>query len=235
MTQYHLGIIRHEHAPQVVVLNVRHGTMKNFNYLVVDPYTREAVIVDPAWEMDKIDRALLDAQATLRGVLVTHSHRDHIHLARPLAEKYDCPIWMSKAEIAASGYRVDRLVGIDPEPWMVGQMRIEPIFTPGHTPGSMCYLIGDNLFTGDVLFAEGCGMCCDVQSAHAMYASLERLKIRLEPQTRIYAGHSYGQPPGRTMAEVRRENVYLQFSDKESFTAFRMRGGQTRARLFDFQ
>lgn len=221
-------------APRVIVLDVHNRTMKNFSYLVVDPATTQAVIVDPAWEMDKIDRAVADVQATLRGVLVTHSHPDHVHLAKPLADKYDCPIWMSKAEMAASGFSVPRLIGIDPTPWMVGEMRIEPILTPGHTDGSMCYLVGDNVFTGDVLFAEGCGMCSDTRSAYAMFESLERLKARLAPHTHVFPGHSYGQRPGRRMSQVQRENVYLQFSDKESFAAFRLRSGQNRARMFSF-
>ncbi len=221
-------------APRVIVLDVRNRAMKNFSYLVVDPGTMKAVIVDPAWEMDKIDRTLADEQATLRGVLVTHSHPDHVHLAKPLAEKYDCPIWMSKAEMAASGFSVTRLIGIDTTPWMVGEMRIEPIFTPGHTDGSMCYLVGDNVFTGDVLFAEGCGMCSDTRSAYAMFESLERLKGRLAPNTQVFPGHSYGQRPGRRMSQLQRENVYLQFSDKESFAAFRLRSGQDRARMFSF-
>jgi hydroxyacylglutathione hydrolase len=221
--------------PQVVVLAVRRGSMKNFNYLVVDPASREAVIVDPAWEMETIDRAVADARARLSGILVTHSHPDHLNLATPLAEKYDCPIWMSKTEIAGSGFSAPRLIGIETSPLTVGQMRIEPIFTPGHTPGSTCFLIGDNLFTGDVLFAEGCGICPDTRAAHAMFASLQRLKARTEPHTRVFPGHSYGHAPGRTMAQLRQDNIYLQFSTKESFAAFRLRSGQDRAKLFRFQ
>ena len=222
-------------TPDVVVLDVRYGSMKNYNYLVVDPETRQAVIVDPAWEMGKIEQAVSDARATLRGVLVTHSHPDHMDLARPLAEKYDCPIWMSNAEIAVMRFKTPRLAGIDSSSWRVGQMLIEPILTPGHTPGSTCYLIGANLFTGDVLFAEGCGMCPDVQSAYAMFASLELLKARLDPGTRIFPGHSYGQPAGQSMSRLRRENIYLQFPDKESFAAFRLRSTQDRAKLFSFR
>jgi hydroxyacylglutathione hydrolase len=126
------------------------------------------------------------------------------------------------------------LVGIDTSPWAVGQMLIEPIFTPGHTPGSTCYLIGENLFTGDVLFAEGCGMCPDTEAAHAMFASLEHLKTRLKPQTRIFPGHSYGKPPGQILSQLLRDNIYLQFSDKDSFAAFRLRSGQNEAKMFSF-
>lgn len=225
---------RHELMPQVIVLKMLHYYMKNYNYLVVDPGSSQAVIVDPAWEIEKIDQALADAQAALSGILVTHSHPDHIHLSKPLAERYGCPIWMSKSEIAASGFSAAQLIGIDSGSWTVGQMTIEAIITPGHTPGSTCYLIGQNLFTGDVLFAEGCGMCADVQAAHSMFASIQRLKSRLQPETRIFPGHSYGQPPGLTMSELRRINIYLQFSDKHSFAAFRLRRGQDKARIFAF-
>lgn len=221
-------------TPRVIVLDVRHQSMKNYNYLVVDPESFQAVIVDPAWEIDKIDQAIADARATLKGILLTHSHPDHINLSKPLAEKYDCPIWMSKAEIAASGFSARQLIGIDMIPRTIGGMSIEPIFTPGHTSGSTCYLIGENLFTGDVLFAEGCGICPDLRAAHDMFESLERLKARITPSTRVFPGHSYGQPPGRPMSQLQRENIYLQFSDKDSFAAFRLRRGQDKAKLFNF-
>jgi hydroxyacylglutathione hydrolase len=233
MSQVHVTAERH--APDVVMLHVSQGAMRNFNYLVVDPATRQAVIVDPAWEMETIDRALAASRAELRGVLLTHSHHDHIHLAKTVADKYGCPIWMSHAEIASSGFSAPQLVGIGEESWSVGQLLIEPIFTPGHTPGSTCYRIGENLFTGDVLFAEGCGLCTDTAAAYRMFDSLELLKSRIEPYTRIFPGHSYGQPPGRLMSQLLQENIYLQFSDKESFAAFRLRRGQDRARLFSFR
>jgi len=220
--------------PRVIVLKTCYHSMKNYNYLVVDPISREAVIVDPAWEMEKIEEALLDAHASLSGILTTHSHPDHVHLAKPMAEKYECPIWMSKGEIAASGFDAKQLIAIDGNPWTVGHMLITPIFTPGHTPGSTCYLIGDNLFTGDVLFAEGCGICLDVESAHEMFASLEHLKTRLTPEIRIFPGHSYGKPPGQRLAQLCKDNMYLQFTDKNSFAAFRLRSGQNLGKMFNF-
>ena len=229
MSQYATA---HAHAllpPDVITVGVSYRAMKNFNYLIVDPESGQAVIVDPAWEMVKIGRALYEAQASLCGILITHSHADHTHLAGALAERFDCPIWMSHEEIAASRFSAKRLVGIDETPIEVGEMYIEPILTPGHTPGSMCYLIGDNLFTGDVLFAEGCGMCPDTQAAHAMFDSLQQLRKRTTPHTLVYPAHSYGHPPGRTMAQLCQENKYLQFQDRESFAAFRLRSGQGKA------
>jgi hydroxyacylglutathione hydrolase len=220
--------------PEVVVLQTRFSFFKNYNYLVIDPGTRQAVIVDPAWEMEKVERAIIETQATLSGILITHSHPDHIHLAKPIAEKYGCPIWMSKEEIVTSGFNARQLIGIDTNRWAVGRMLIEPILTPGHSQGCVCYLIGDNLFAGDVLFAEGCGMCPDISAAFAMFASLKKLTSRLKPQTRIYPGHSYGKPVGQVLSQVLKENIYLQFSDKESFAAFRMRSGQNFTKMFSF-
>ncbi len=226
---------RSEVIPRVVVLDVRRESLKNFSYLVVDPRSLQSVLIDPAWEIDKIERAMADEKTALAGILVTHSHHDHIDLAKPLAAKYRCPIWMSKTEIVVSGFSATQLRGIGTSSWQVGEMLIEPIFTPGHTPGCTCYRIGENVFTGDVLFAEGCGLCPDVQAAHTMFASLQQLKSGIDPRTRVFPGHSYGQPPGRPMSQLLRENVYLQFSDQESFAAFRLRRGQDKARLFDFR
>jgi hydroxyacylglutathione hydrolase len=218
--------------PRVIVLEVQCPFIKNYNYLVVDPVSRQAVIVDPAWQMEKIDQALMDARATLGGILITHAHPDHIHLAKPIAEQFNCPIWMSKEEIVASGFNARQLIGIDATPFVAGQTLIEPILTPGHTPGSICYLVGHNLFTGDVLFAEGCGMCPDTEAAYAMFASLQELKARLNPQTYIFPGHSYGNPPGQVLSQLLKDNIYLQISNKHAFAAFRLRSRQNKAKLF---
>jgi hydroxyacylglutathione hydrolase len=218
--------------PKVFVLRMQWNAMVNYNYLIVDSYTRESVIVDPAWEMSKIDDTLSAENVKLSGILITHAHMDHINLAVPLANARDCPIWMSKREIELSGFRHRNLVGIDAVPMKIGGMLIEPQFTPGHTPGCFCYLIGQNLFTGDVLFAEGCGMCPDREAAYLMYSSLEYLKAVIPPQTQIYPGHSYGRVPGQLFSDILRSNIYLQFQTRESFAEFRMRKHYSKVNIF---
>lgn len=220
---------------QVAVLRMTYVSMVNYSYLVIDNISNQAVVVDPAWNMEKIDQALEDSGTTLSGILLTHSHPDHTDLAKPLAVKYSCPIWMSNKEIADSGFYAPQLIGIDATPWSVGQIQIHPLITPGHTPGSICYLIGDNLFTGDTLFAEGCGFCPDMRAAHDMYESLERIKSRLKPETRIFPGHSYGKQPGQQFSLILRDNIYLQFKNKNDFTAYRLRKGQNKLSFFDFR
>lgn len=220
--------------PTVVVLRMVHSIMVNYNYLIVDPRTRDAVMIDPAWEMPKVEAAVQAAQAVVRGVLLTHSHPDHIHLADAVARKYRCPIWMSKQEIAYSGYRAGDLMAIAGPGIPAGSLTVDALPTPGHTPGCTCFLIGDNLFSGDVLFAEGCGMCPDRPAAHAMHASLEMLKGKLNPWARIYPGHSYGKPPGQSFSKLLRENIYLQFENPEAFADFRLRKMQDKSRMFQF-
>lgn len=221
-------------GPEVVVLKVSYLVMKNYNYLAIDPVSHQAVVIDPAWQIEKIEQALTEKQASLSGILITHSHPDHIHLAKPLAKKYGCPIWMSKPEIAVSGFDAEQLVAIDETQWFVGQMQIQAIPTPGHTPGGTCYLIGDNLFTGDTLFIEGCGICPDFEAAHTMFASLSYLKKQLKPETHIFPGHSYGKQPGEKFSKLLKENIYLQFTNKEDFAAFRLRKRQNKLKMFDF-
>jgi len=223
------------HSPRVFLIKVARGPMVNNNYLIVDPATHQAVLVDPAWQMDTIQAALQSTRSTLSAILLTHSHRDHIDLAKPLAEFYNCPIWMSRQEIQASGFEARQLIAIDERPRWVGEMTIEPILTPGHTPGCMCFLIGRNLFSGDVLFPEGCGICHDVESAHDMFESLQRLKSRLKPDTHIYSGHTYLRTPGQKFSDVLGQNMYLHFDDKHSFAAYRLRKGQDVRKLLAFR
>jgi hydroxyacylglutathione hydrolase len=220
--------------PQVVVLRVSNMFIINYNYLVIDHMSGISIIIDPAWEIDKIERAIADSGTKLKGVLLTHSHFDHLHLAKPLADKYNCPIWMSREEIACSGFSAPQLQPIEEKPWWAGRLKIEPLLTPGHTPGSMCYLIGNNLFSGDTLFAEGCGICSDTVAAHAMYDSLKHIENNVKPNTRIFPGHQYGRPPGQEFSSVWKNNIYLQFKNKNDFTAYRLRKGQNHSKFFEF-
>ncbi len=225
----------YDSEPQVFVLKMSHKFIINYNYLIVDSVNNLSVIVDPAWEIEKIEHILTHTETSLKGILLTHSHPDHIDLAIPLSLKYNCPIWMSNTEIATSCFTAKHLNGIDITPWSIGQLQIQPIFTPGHSQGSTCYLIGNSLFTGDTLFAEGCGLCPDIISAQTMYSSIKLLKEVIKPETYVFPGHSYGKIPGQKFSLLLKENIYLQFNNQEDFVAYRMRKGQKAAKLFNFQ
>ncbi|HEV2963160.1 MAG TPA: MBL fold metallo-hydrolase [Candidatus Angelobacter sp.] len=209
--------------------------MKNFSYLVFDPRHGEALVIDPAWELPKLEDALDLHQVLLKTVLVTHGHKDHIDLVKPLVEKYGCEVWMSERDSDFFSFQCDNLKTITTEqPFHTAQMKVVPILTPGHTMGCVCYLIEDNLFSGDTLFIEGCGMCFGKGSdPKSLFHSLQRLKTDVYPATKVFPAHSYGLQPGKELSFLLRYNPYLQFEEEEKFVAYRMREGQTG--FFNFQ
>ena len=105
----------------------------------------------------------------------------------------------------------------------MGETEIEILHTPGHTPGSACYRVGDQVLTGDTLFVFGCGRC-DLRGGdpEQMYQSLRRLGERLPGGTLVRPGHNYGITPTSTMAEQLAGNPFLHFDDGPAFVEYRM-------------
>lgn len=206
-----------------------HGMMKNYTYMVFDPAVGEALVVDPTWEMDKIENALKHRGLRLTSILVTHGHGDHVHLVKPLVEKYGCDVWMAAAEIKSFSFSCDNLHAIENDsPFQAAGLTVTPLNTPGHTMGCICYLIDGNLFTGDTLFIEGCGMCFDHRSSPEMlFESLQKLKTTVPPRARVFPAHSYGFDPGQEFSFVLKYNIYMQFQKQTDFISYRMRAGQT--------
>ena len=203
--------------------------------IIADEAGGQSVVVDPAWEASKIEQVMDVTACECRAVLLTHSHPDHVHLAQHFAEKHGATVMMSRVEIGYYRFSCANLSPVeDGVAISIGALQIKPILTPGHTAGGMCFLVGDHLFTGDTLFAEGCGMCAgDGADPEALFGSLQELKAMIPHRTRIYPGHSYGNVPGQTFAQILANNIYLNFKSPEEFVAFRMRRGQTG--WFNFQ
>ncbi|WP_246065006.1 MBL fold metallo-hydrolase [Melghirimyces algeriensis] len=206
----------------------------NYTYLIVEPNSGHAIVVDPAWELDKITQQLEKAHANLRAILLTHSHYDHVNLVPTLSDWMQPDVFMSQKEIDASGFRCKRLHAVnDKDRLLLGELPFHCLLTPGHTAGSMCFQLEKSLFTGDTLFTEGCGACpVPGGSPEAMYLSMQRLKAEIKDDVRIFPGHSFGMSPGQTMGHLCKNNIYLQLN-REHFIRFRMRKNQQG--LFDFQ
>ena len=208
---------------------------KNFIYLVFDTNTRDGIIIDPAWDLEQIESLLSDHDVHLSMILLTHYHSDHVNLANTLAIKYHVQVFMNKIEIDFYSFHCRSLCAIDGSKSIsFGQGQISPIHTPGHTKGSTCYLIANNLFTGDTLFIEGCGLCSGKGANPCkMFNSLQQLKSQIDAETVIYPGHSFGESPGKKFIYLLQNNIYLLFENREQFISFRMRENQQR--LFAFQ
>jgi hydroxyacylglutathione hydrolase len=219
----------------VYPLRVTSSWFVNYCYLVINTTTNSAILVDPAWKLTKIEQQLKNHQANLMGILLTHHHRDHVHLSEPLARKYNIPVYMSYVEIDYYHFRCKNLISIENfSLFKLKDIEITPLFTPGHTKGGISYLIANNLFSGDTLFIEGCGLCSGKGGdASTMFDTLQMLKKRIPNGTIIYPGHSYGQPVGKPFHYLLKNNIYLCLEDKNDFIDFRMRPNQRN--LFNFK
>lgn len=216
------------------------GEMANLAYLIGSRSAREAMVVDPAWDVDALlDRAEADGIRVV-GALVTHYHQDHIGgdlfgfsvegLGR-LLERSPVPVHVNERE--ALGVR--RVTGLSETDLVrhaggdivaLGPVRVRLLHTPGHTPGSQCFLVEspgrpDALVSGDTLFLGSCGRV-DLPGSDpaAMYESLHGTLGRLPDATLLYPGHLYSAAPSSTMGEQKRTNPYLRVSRLDDFLAF---------------
>jgi hydroxyacylglutathione hydrolase len=205
--------------------------MVNFSYLIGDRVTGEAVVVDPAYGVDDLlERAGSDGM-TVVGVLATHHHPDHVGgsmmglsiegLAQ-LMERVSVPVHAHRLEAPL----ISRVTGLGQadivahesgDKVKVGAVEVELLHTPGHTPGSQCFLVDGMLVAGDTLFLEGCGRTdLPGSDAGAMYDSLQRL-AGLPDSTVVYPGHRYSVPSTATMGAVKEINMVYKPSTKEAW------------------
>jgi len=194
--------------------------MRNFAYLIGDRESGEALVIDPAYAVgDLLD--ILDADdMRLAGVLVTHHHPDHVggdlmgHPLPGLAEllgRRPVPVHVNGAESEwvrrTTGVSATDLVGHDHDDVVqVGGIPLRLLHTPGHTPGSQCFLVDGRLVAGDTLFLDGCGRT-DFPGGDAdeMYRSLQAL-AGLGDDPVVYPGHMYSAEPSAPLSDVRRNN-----------------------------
>lgn len=208
---------------------------KTYTYIVVAKQTKDAVIIDPACGEEKLVTLITNSELKPRWVLLTHIHQDHIRQVEWLTKNFKIKVGLGIDEAHFYDYYVPHMELLhDYEQIHIGDILITCLHTPGHTKGSMCYFIEGNLFTGDTVFIEGCGICSELGgSAYEMFDSIQRLKQIIPNTTEIYPGHCYVALPGKQMAYLYDNNIYFMLDDQESFVNFRMRKNQKY--LFDFK
>lgn len=174
----------------------------NNNYLIIDEQSKEAALIDCSSVNDELKHDLAEHNATLKYILLTHGHFDHIAGIRQnpnvkiVMNKEDLG-WLNKAnqylpmfgipEISIP--KVDIFVN-DGDIIKLGNLEIKVITTPGHTQGGVCYLVDGKLFSGDTIFRESVGRC-DLEGGDfdQIVDSIENKIFTLPPQTLIYPGH----------------------------------------------
>lgn len=216
------------------------GEMANFAYLIGSVSTREALVVDPAWNVDAIVDAAEADGMRVTGALVTHYHQDHIGgslfghriegLSR-LLERAAIPVHVHRDEAegvakVAGVSAGDLVVHEGGDVVSVGGVRVRLLHTPGHTPGSQCFLVEDaggldHLVSGDTLFLGSCGRV-DLPGSdpEAMYRSLTGTLKKLPDETLLFPGHLYSSEPHSTLGEQKRRNPFLRVTTLEQFLGF---------------
>jgi hydroxyacylglutathione hydrolase len=201
------------------------GPMANYVYLVGDPNTREVAVVDPAWEVDRIVEMAQENDLNITTILITHSHFDHINGVEDLLNRTKAKVYINKAEAEFMKAVWPDLVRVDSgDTVRVGDVDITFIHTPGHTPGSQCFLVRNHLISGDTLFIGACGRC-DLPGSdpEAMYYSLTHTLAQLDDRTVVFPGHNYAPQPYSTIGDEKRFNPYLQFQSLQDFLRRGMR------------
>jgi glyoxylase-like metal-dependent hydrolase (beta-lactamase superfamily II) len=208
--------------------------MVNFCYLIGDCRTGEALVVDPAYDVTSLLEVLDADDMRLAGVLATHYHPDHvggdlmgypIEGVTDLLERAQVPIHVNRDEATwmtrSTGLSAAELSSHDSGDLVrVGEIDVELVHTPGHTPGSQCFSVAGRLVSGDTLFLEGCGRT-DLPGGdpEQMYESLTTRLARFGDDTVLYPGHLYAPEPSATLGDTRQHNYVFRMSSPQQWMA----------------
>jgi hydroxyacylglutathione hydrolase len=218
---------------RMVLKQTEIGPMMNFVYLIGCPKSKEAAIVDPAWDVPAILKLAQGADLRIRHILLTHGHPDHVNGLEALLEATDAQIYIHTDEVdymkeVAQGFGMStdfmnrrfgnfRMV-CDGETASIGEIPVQFLHTPGHSPGSQCFLVENSLISGDTLFVDACGRV-DMPGGEPekMWWSLNRKLRALNDSVILYPGHDYGGSPTSTMGEQKRTNPYMNYGSVQQF------------------
>ena len=207
------------------------GPMQNFVYLIGSTETRKVAVVDAAWEIEEIVRIAAADEMEITHAFVTHTHPDHvggrfagveIQGLTELLDKCKAKVVVHKAE--AEFLRAlspsDVIKAESGDELNVGGVKIQLLHTPGHTPGSQCFLVNHRLVSGDTLFIGSCGRV-DLPGSNPeqMYYSLTQKLKALPDDTVLFPGHNYSSKPTSTLGDEKRSNPYFQFHSLKQFLA----------------
>ena len=216
---------------ELILEQIQIGPMENFTYLLGCKRTREVAIVDPAWDIAGLIDIISEKDYVLKAALITHYHPDHcggslgknnVPGVAELLEQYSIKVYSNTLE--ADGLKkvtgisnTDMVRVASGDTLKIGDVEVQFLHTPGHTPGSQCFKIKKTLVSGDTLFINGCGRV-DLPGSNIddMYHSLQKL-ASLPQDTLLLPGPNYGHIPHATMEETIQHNPYMRISSLENW------------------
>jgi len=208
------------------------GPMANFVYFIGDPITRKAAVIDPAWDVQAICDFAEREGYSIEQILITHYHPDHlggrmmgqsIEGAAEMLSRVKAKVHVNKHETEGvkrvAGLSDSDLVKVEAgDTFKLGDLDVTFLHTPGHTPGSQCFLVNGNLISGDTLFVNSCGRV-DLPGSdpEAMYRSLNDTLRKLDDATVVWPGHAYSAENNTTIGQQKRTNMYMRFPTLDDF------------------
>lgn len=218
--------------PRLYLRQAQIGPMANYVYILGDPVLRKVAVVDPAWDTDAICDFVEKEGYEIDKILITHYHQDHLggHMmgqsiegSAEMLKRVKAKVYVNKHEAEGTkrvaGLSDSDLVKVDAgDVFKVGDIDVKFLHTPGHTPGSQCFLAAGNLIAGDTLFINSCGRV-DLPGSdpEAMYYSLNQTLKSLDDSTVVYPGHAYSNESSSTIGKQKRTNMYLRFETLDDF------------------
>jgi glyoxylase-like metal-dependent hydrolase (beta-lactamase superfamily II) len=205
------------------------GPFQVNSYLLTCKKTHEVVVVDPGDEAEVLVRLLRERDATPTAILSTHGHLDHVSGNRVVQDAFDCPILMHKADLPlleafdsqAAAFGLDLPTPPAPggtlvpgQPFSFGECSLEVLHTPGHSPGSVTLVSGQDAISGDVLFSGSIGRT-DLPGGdiRTLLRSIDEVLVPLGDEMRIHPGHG----PATDIGRERRSNPFLQPEMRSQF------------------
>ncbi len=192
-------------------LTIVTGEMYQENCYLVYGNNRDTFIIDPGDDFDVIDRTISQNKLIPRAILLTHGHFDHVGAVKNIKEKFNIPVYMNMNDEHLLSFMRVKDFDADFDLKEINELRyndveVKCIHTPGHSNGSVCYLIDDLLFSGDTLFAGSIGRC-DLPggSSTVMLNTLSSIICNLDDNLTVLPGHGEKS----TMAKEKTTNCYL--------------------------
>lgn len=191
---------------KVHVIDVKNA-LQNYIWVLEDTRTQEIVVIDPT-EAQLVVEYCHAQQKKLKQIWLTHWHKDHIGGVPELIAQANIPVYGPRDELSKIPFISHPLQ--NNESFDFNGLKVDILSVPGHTLGHIVYYIDDldTLFSGDTLFAMGCGRLFE-GTAEQMYHSLNRLAA-LPPQTQVYCTHEYTQSNGMFALTIEPNNLALQ-------------------------
>lgn len=195
------------------VHQIQVGDMQNFTYLVEDESTGQSILIDPSWNLDKIEDVINKNNLTIKYIINTHHHFDHVLGNEAMAKSTNAKIIQHKVSELEHDLSVK-----DGDVIRFGDSELMVKHTPGHSKDSIC-LVGDGkIFTGDTLFVGNCGRV-DLPggSSKELYHSLFDVLYNLDDDLKVFPGHNYGSVSVSTLDKEKKTNFVMQKRSEQEF------------------